>query len=177
MSEKLAPLNPPRRLLFGPGPTMVEPRVYKAMTRTVVSHFNKAHKGALARVLASGRSDPTDAAAVVAVARRAGVPFTGFWLEAPERVLTERLASEWQAFSYWLYHDRQDGSLRLGAGSMIGTLLTDASPDYLRSLLAKISDLPERVRDTFLSQAANAPARMPRRPPLRDSTGAGVSRG
>lgn len=94
-----------------------------------------------------------------------------------QRVLTERLASEWQAFSYWLYHDRQDGSLRLGAGSMIGTLLTDASPDYLRSLLAKISDLPERVRDTFLSQAANAPARMPRRPPLRDSTGAGVSRG
>ena len=42
-------------------------------TRTVVSHFNKAHKGALARVLASGRSDPTDAAAVVAVARRAGL--------------------------------------------------------------------------------------------------------
>lgn len=40
MSEKLAPLNPPRRLLFGPGPTMVEPRVYQAMTRTVVSHLD-----------------------------------------------------------------------------------------------------------------------------------------
>jgi len=42
-------------------------------TRTVVSHFNKAHKGELARVLASGRSEPSDAAGVVAVAHRAGL--------------------------------------------------------------------------------------------------------
>ncbi|MGD9619384.1 MAG: peroxide stress protein YaaA [Mycolicibacterium sp.] len=41
--------------------------------RTVVSHFNKAHKGRLARVLASSRSDPGDAAAVAALARRARV--------------------------------------------------------------------------------------------------------
>lgn len=41
--------------------------------RTVVSHFNKAHKGRLARALASGRSEPNDAAAVAAVARRAGM--------------------------------------------------------------------------------------------------------
>jgi len=41
--------------------------------RTVVSHFNKAHKGRLARVLAGGRSEPDDAAAVAAVARRAGM--------------------------------------------------------------------------------------------------------
>ncbi len=39
--------------------------------RTVVSHFNKAHKGRLARVLATSRSEPRDAAAVAAVARRA----------------------------------------------------------------------------------------------------------
>ncbi|MGP4056225.1 peroxide stress protein YaaA [Mycobacterium sp. 4D054] len=39
--------------------------------RTTVSHFNKAHKGRLARVLASTRSEPADAAAVAAVARRA----------------------------------------------------------------------------------------------------------
>lgn len=39
--------------------------------RTTVSHFNKAHKGRLARALASTRSDPGDAAAVAAVARRA----------------------------------------------------------------------------------------------------------
>jgi uncharacterized protein len=41
--------------------------------RTVVSHFNKAHKGRLARVLATTRAEPTDAAAVAAVARRAGL--------------------------------------------------------------------------------------------------------
>ena len=39
--------------------------------RSVVSHFNKAHKGRLARALASTRSEPRDAAAVAAVARRA----------------------------------------------------------------------------------------------------------
>ncbi|TDO12188.1 hypothetical protein EV580_3914 [Mycobacterium sp. BK086] len=41
--------------------------------RTVVTHFNKAHKGRLARVLATTRSEPGDAATVAAVARRAGM--------------------------------------------------------------------------------------------------------
>ena len=41
--------------------------------RTVVSHFNKAHKGRLARVLATTRAEPDDAASVAAVARRAGM--------------------------------------------------------------------------------------------------------
>jgi uncharacterized protein len=41
--------------------------------RTVVSHFNKAHKGRLARALAGGRAEPGDAAAVAGVARRAGM--------------------------------------------------------------------------------------------------------
>jgi len=39
--------------------------------RTVASHFNKAHKGRLARALSSSRSELGDAAAVAAVARRA----------------------------------------------------------------------------------------------------------
>ncbi len=39
--------------------------------RSTVSHFNKAHKGRLARALATTRSEPGDAAAVAAVARRA----------------------------------------------------------------------------------------------------------
>jgi cytoplasmic iron level regulating protein YaaA (DUF328/UPF0246 family) len=42
-------------------------------TRTVVSHFNKAHKGRLARILATTRSEPADAGGVAAVARRAGM--------------------------------------------------------------------------------------------------------
>lgn len=41
--------------------------------RTVVSHFNKAHKGKLARALATSRAEPDDAAKVAAVARRAGM--------------------------------------------------------------------------------------------------------
>jgi len=41
--------------------------------RSVVTHFNKAHKGRLARALATSRAEPADAAAVAAVARRAGM--------------------------------------------------------------------------------------------------------
>ena len=41
--------------------------------RTVVTHFNKAHKGRLARVLASTTAEPGDAAAVATLARRAGM--------------------------------------------------------------------------------------------------------
>jgi cytoplasmic iron level regulating protein YaaA (DUF328/UPF0246 family) len=41
--------------------------------RTVVSHFNKAHKGRLARILATTRSEPDDASAVATIARRAGM--------------------------------------------------------------------------------------------------------
>lgn len=42
-------------------------------TRAVISHFNKAHKGRLARLLAGTRAEPADAAAVAAIARRAGM--------------------------------------------------------------------------------------------------------
>lgn len=41
--------------------------------RAVVTHLNKAHKGRLARVLATSRAEPDDAAGVAAVARRAGM--------------------------------------------------------------------------------------------------------
>lgn len=41
--------------------------------RSVVTHFNKAHKGRLARALAATRSEPGDAGAVAALARRAGM--------------------------------------------------------------------------------------------------------
>src|SRR5688572_16094220 len=33
-------MQPPKRLLYGPGPTMVEPRVYKAMAQPVVGHLD-----------------------------------------------------------------------------------------------------------------------------------------
>jgi uncharacterized protein len=41
--------------------------------RTVVSHFNKAHKGRLARALVASRAEPDDPANVAAIARRAGM--------------------------------------------------------------------------------------------------------
>lgn len=41
-------------------------------SRKVISHFNKAHKGRFARLLASTRAEPADAGAVAALARRAG---------------------------------------------------------------------------------------------------------
>ena len=42
-------------------------------SRAVVSHFNKAHKGRLARALAVTRAEPADAAGVAAVVRRTGM--------------------------------------------------------------------------------------------------------
>jgi uncharacterized protein len=52
--------------------------------RTVVSHFNKAHKGRLARLLAGTRAEPSDAGAVAALARRAGIR-----VERPSRTALE----------------------------------------------------------------------------------------
>jgi cytoplasmic iron level regulating protein YaaA (DUF328/UPF0246 family) len=46
---------------------------YSDGRRAVVTHFNKAHKGRLARALAVTRAEPHDATAVAAVARRAGL--------------------------------------------------------------------------------------------------------
>ena len=34
------PLQPPRRYLFGPGPTMVDPRVYTALAKLIVGHLD-----------------------------------------------------------------------------------------------------------------------------------------
>jgi alanine-glyoxylate transaminase/serine-glyoxylate transaminase/serine-pyruvate transaminase len=35
-----APLQPPARYLFGPGPTMVHPRVYQALSKPIVGHLD-----------------------------------------------------------------------------------------------------------------------------------------
>src|ERR1700690_3344874 len=40
MSQTYPPLQAPKRLLFGPGPSMVAPRVYEAMTQNVVGHLD-----------------------------------------------------------------------------------------------------------------------------------------
>lgn len=38
--ELIAPLKPPTRYLFGPGPTMVDPRVYQALAKPIVGHLD-----------------------------------------------------------------------------------------------------------------------------------------
>src|SRR5579862_6456839 len=35
-----AELQPPQRFLFGPGPTMVDPRVYAALSKPIVGHLD-----------------------------------------------------------------------------------------------------------------------------------------
>jgi len=39
-STAFAPLAPPRRYLFGPGPSMVHPRVYAALSQPIVGHLD-----------------------------------------------------------------------------------------------------------------------------------------
>ena len=39
-APSVAPLRPPVRHLFGPGPTMVHPRVYEAMSKPIVGHLD-----------------------------------------------------------------------------------------------------------------------------------------
>jgi len=39
-SPIFSPLQPPRRYLFGPGPSMVHPRVYEALSKPIVGHLD-----------------------------------------------------------------------------------------------------------------------------------------
>ncbi|MBI3934580.1 MAG: alanine--glyoxylate aminotransferase family protein, partial [Acidobacteria bacterium] len=40
MLESVPPINFPKRLLMGPGPSEVDPRVYRAMIQPVVGHMD-----------------------------------------------------------------------------------------------------------------------------------------
>ena len=40
MATDMPPLNPPKRLLLGPGPSMVAPRVYEAMGKPIVGYLD-----------------------------------------------------------------------------------------------------------------------------------------
>src|SRR5215468_9383510 len=40
MPQSYPPLKPPKRLLFGPGPSLVAPRVYAALSQPVVGHLD-----------------------------------------------------------------------------------------------------------------------------------------
>ena len=66
-----------------------------------------------------------------------------------QAVLEAELLEERATWSYWLYRDRRDRQLRLGAGRHCGALLSEVEDSYLASLLAKIPDLPAPVRAIF----------------------------
>ena len=59
------------------------------------------------------------------------------------------LEREWDEYSYWLYKDREEDVLTMGAGAHCGTPLQDVDPGYLEFLLGKVADLPEAVRAHF----------------------------
>lgn len=73
---------------------------------------------------------------------------------AVQEDLALRIEAERERFSYWLYLDREDGSLRMGAGKYLGRRLEDVDdPGYFRFLLDKVDDLPEQVRACFVDEA------------------------
>ncbi|MFO1066975.1 MAG: AAA family ATPase [Geminicoccaceae bacterium] len=86
-----------RKRLLGRAPTERLPE--EAYTAEVSGRVFAAIAERAAVLLGAGQAVIADAVyghaeqrhAIEAVARRAGVPFTGFWLEAPERVLTARV--------------------------------------------------------------------------------------
>lgn len=70
-----------------------------------------------------------------------------------QREYRELVEAEWTEFSYWLFRDRADGSLRLGAGKHCGVRLQDADPGYLDYLVRTIADLPEGVKKAFAERS------------------------
>ncbi len=68
---------------------------------------------------------------------------------ALQHEFTAVLDAEWAEFGYWLYRDRKDGSLRLGAGKHCGQRLDAIDPGYLRYLLTTVADLGDAVRAAF----------------------------
>ena len=75
---------------------------------------------------------------------------------AEQAALSTRVDAEWARWSYWLYEDRQDGSLRLGAGKHCGQPLRSVDPGYCRFLLENIADLPDDVRGCFARHATGS---------------------
>lgn len=54
--------------------------------------------------------------------------------------------AEWRS---WLYRDREDGTLRIGAGKHVGVKPESVDPGYYRFVLEKMDDLPPAVREVF----------------------------
>ncbi|NLY93223.1 MAG: 3'-5' exonuclease [Myxococcales bacterium] len=68
---------------------------------------------------------------------------------AEQERLRLALEAEWNEFGYWLYRDRAEGFLRMGAGKHCGLPLEMIEPSYLDFILEKSEDLTEATRAAF----------------------------
>lgn len=73
-------------------------------------------------------------------------------------------AVESEEWSFWFYEDRMcPGLIRIGCGKHCGLELDAVEPGYARAILAKVDDLPDRVRAEFERIAAKVGGRRRRR--------------
>jgi DNA polymerase III subunit epsilon len=63
--------------------------------------------------------------------------------------LRQKLEAEWDEFGYWLYRDRDEGFLRMGAGKHCGLPLEVVEPSYLDFVLAQAGDMTAAARAAF----------------------------
>jgi DNA polymerase III subunit epsilon len=68
---------------------------------------------------------------------------------AAQEELRRALEAEWDEFGYWLYRDREEGFLRMGAGKHCGLPLETVEPGYLDFVLGKSDDMTEAARAAF----------------------------
>jgi DNA polymerase III subunit epsilon len=68
---------------------------------------------------------------------------------ATQDELRRALEAEWDEFGYWLYRDREEGFLRIGAGKHCGLPLEIVEPGYLDFVLGKSDDMTEAARAAF----------------------------
>lgn len=70
--------------------------------------------------------------------------------------MVEAIKAESEAWSYWLYRDRQYPSvIRLGAGKHVGRPLNVVPKDYLRFILEKLEDLHPGAEAAFRAELRN----------------------
>jgi DNA polymerase III subunit epsilon len=71
---------------------------------------------------------------------------------AQQQAHRSMVEAEWEEFSYWLFRDRADGALRLGAGKHCGVRLDEVDASYLEYLAKTIADLPAAVKLAFAAR-------------------------
>lgn len=82
--------------------------------------------------------------------REGSVPSEWEPLMETQRTLKSRLEAEWSKYGYWFYDDRQDGSLRIGAGKHCGQKASSVPASYYRFMAPKL-EVGEAVTEETVS--------------------------